>query len=272
MSAYDVSDFQTQVIEKSREVPVLVDFWAAWCGPCRMLGPVLEKLAGEAGGRWVLAKVDTEAHQDVATRYEIMSIPNVKLFSNGEVVDEFVGALPEPAVRQWLETAIPSPRSAAVAEARDALDLGDFDSAARAARAVMEAEPENAEARVVLAEALLHSDPGAVQSTLAPVREDMRHLDQIEALTTLAGVAVLADHQAALPEGPARAPLIAGARAVRAGDWDTALASFIESLRADRGYADGAAREAGRAVFLLLGIGHPACERHFRAFSSAVNV
>ncbi|HEY6866409.1 MAG TPA: thioredoxin, partial [Candidatus Eisenbacteria bacterium] len=101
--SHDITDFEQDVIAKSRTVPVLVDFWAEWCGPCRVLGPVLERLADQAQGRWVLAKLDTERFTDVASRYGIMSIPNVKLFVNGEVADEFVGALPEREVRAWLE-------------------------------------------------------------------------------------------------------------------------------------------------------------------------
>ena len=95
MGTHDITDVQTEVIERSAELPVVVDFWAAWCGPCKALGPVLEKLAGEAAGRWQLAKVDTEAHPRVAADHAIRSIPAVKLFVDGQVVSEFVGALPE---------------------------------------------------------------------------------------------------------------------------------------------------------------------------------
>jgi len=272
MIAHDVTDFDADVLARSREVPVLVDFWAAWCGPCRTLGPVLEKLAAEAGSRWVLAKVDTEAHPDVAARYGIMSIPSVKLFANGEVVDEFVGALPEASVRLWLDQALPSPHAAALAAAREALEHGDFDAAARGARAVVEAEPANEDARLALAEALLHLEPGAVEAVLEPIREESRHLDRIEALTALAGIARYADPDAALPDAAVRERFLAGARAVRSADWDAALEAFIGVLRADRDYARGGARAAGRAIFVLLGIHHPACEKHHRAFSSALNV
>ena len=99
--------FTEDVIETSRRKPVLVDFWAPWCGPCRVLSPTLEKLAKESGGRWRLVKINTDAHPRLAQHYGIRGIPAVKLFIDGEVADEFVGAMPEHAVRQWLERAIP---------------------------------------------------------------------------------------------------------------------------------------------------------------------
>jgi len=107
--SHEIVDFDKDILQRSHQVPVVVDFWAAWCGPCRVLGPVIERLAGEAAGRWELAKVDTEAHPEIAERYGIVSIPNVKLFVNGEVADEFVGAIPEAEIRRWLEAAVPSP-------------------------------------------------------------------------------------------------------------------------------------------------------------------
>ena len=102
--SHEVSDFQNEVIARSREVPVVVDFWAPWCGPCRMLGPVIEKLASEANGKWDLVKVNTDENQDLAAQYQIRGIPNLKLFAGGEVVSEQVGVLPEPVLKQWVES------------------------------------------------------------------------------------------------------------------------------------------------------------------------
>ncbi|NPE26937.1 thioredoxin [Methanococcoides sp. SA1] len=100
----DVTDanFESEVIEKSKTTPVLVDFWASWCGPCMMLGPTLEKIAKEFEGKLIVAKASTEENQDAASKFGVMSIPAVKLFKNGEIVDEFVGAQPEETIRTWL--------------------------------------------------------------------------------------------------------------------------------------------------------------------------
>ena len=103
----ELIDFQSDVIEASKSTPVLVDFWASWCGPCVYLSPTLEKLAEEAGDTWNLIKVNTESQQDLAVKYGIRSIPNVKLFGNGEISGEFIGALTEEEIKQWLELNIP---------------------------------------------------------------------------------------------------------------------------------------------------------------------
>jgi putative thioredoxin len=270
--SHEVTDFESEVIEKSRQVPVVVDFWAPWCGPCRALGPVLERLAVEAGGRWVLAKVNTEEHQELAAEYGIQSIPNVKLFADGEVVDEFLGALPEREVRRWLEQALPSPYADAVARAREMLTLGQFAEAAATLRAIVAEEPALHGARLALAETLLHTDPAAVPAALAGLEIEADEADRVEALRQLAERSQLLERPAGLPEAPVKARYLEALRAVRVGDWDTALEACIEVMRTQRGYADGAAQETGRAIFVLLGWQHPICEKHHRAFASARNV
>lgn len=151
--------FNTEVVERSRQVPVVIDFWADWCQPCKQLSPVLEKLAGEGGGRWILAKVDVDANQQLASALQVQSLPTVMAVVGGQGVNGFQGALPEDQVRQWIdqlmaavsgqappeqEGAEGEPQQQApdeVTEAADAIDRGDLDGATAAYQRLLDRAP-----------------------------------------------------------------------------------------------------------------------------------
>jgi putative thioredoxin len=145
--------FERDVLQRSHEVPVVVDFWAAWCGPCRALGPVIEKAVSERDGKVELVKVDTDANPRISSAFRIQSIPAVKAFKDGKVVSEFVGAQPPPQVARFLDALLPSEADALVQE-------GDEDSLRRA----LELEPGRADAAVALARIL--ADRGERETAL----------------------------------------------------------------------------------------------------------
>jgi len=159
----DVTDatFGTEVMERSKSVPVVVDLWAEWCGPCRTLGPILEKVIGETGGKVVLAKVDVDSNPNIAQAFQVQGIPAVHALRDGRIVDGFVGAQPEATVRRFVEGLLPSEKESALDQLVSAGDEASL-------RSALETEPGNEAAVVKLAELLVaRGDEGDVDEALA---------------------------------------------------------------------------------------------------------
>ncbi len=155
----DDRTFQREVIEASRDTPVLVDFWAPWCGPCRALGPLLERLEDSYSGRFKLVKVNVDLSPELSAQYGVQSIPYVLAFVGGQAVDRFVGALPEGQLRVFIDRVIPRPAEVERRRAHQLLEAGRVDAAVAALRAAIELDPAHREAHLDLAEVLLERMP-----------------------------------------------------------------------------------------------------------------
>jgi putative thioredoxin len=250
------ADFEYEVIAYSAETPVVVDFWATWCAPCRMLGPMLEKLAEESHGGFRLARVDVDANPNLARRFNVRSIPSVKAFQNGQVVAEFAGALPEPRVREFLEKIAPSTGSLAMEKGQSLLDMLDSQGAERAFQEVLDEEPDHAPAMLGLSKALLLQGRGGEASEILNSITDDQLFSQVQNLKPLADA--LSDLEFAEPIDVLEAEPLDVAyehslRLVARGNLEAALDGLLDILRQDKRYSDGAARKMVVALLELLG-------------------
>jgi putative thioredoxin len=268
--SYEVNDFHADVIEASAEAPVLVDFWAPWCGPCRQLSPTLESLA-EAADDWTLVKVNVDDHPAPAQEYGVRGIPAVKLFVDGTVEAEFTGVKPKPQVQSWLDAHLPSEQKSRIEDARHALEAGDRQDAEHLLWPVLEDNPEHTEAQILMARALVFKDPERAQMLADAAESADPELRQIrESVQTVARLYTLAEEPDALPDHDMRDTYVAAANALTDHDFDTALEHFIDVVRTDRDYDDDGARKACVALFTLLGSDHPATKEYRRTFDMAL--
>jgi putative thioredoxin len=254
-------NFEAEVVERSKRALVVIDFWAEWCAPCRLLGPILEKLAAEYHGRFVLAKAETERLPEIASAMGVRSIPAVFAIKGGRVVDSFVGALPESALREWINRNLPTPAETLVSEAVG-LEPSDPTAAESKYRAALALEPASVPAkiglgRVALALGRLDEARSIVQALerrgfLEPEAETLKAELTIHAHPEAGGGldALIAAHQAEPADKPTQLRLAEGYAA--AGRFEEALKSALELVERDRRGTGEDARKLMIAVFQLL--------------------
>ncbi|MFW7381632.1 MAG: thioredoxin [Oligoflexus sp.] len=258
---FDVStqEFQTKVIEQSQEIPVLVDFWAEWCGPCRMLTPVLEKIVSSMDGRIMLAKVNTETELELAQRYGIRGIPSVKLFVNGQLKSEFQGNLPEAQIRSFIDQFCPNETDQYYQKASVFLNEGKATEALELFQKALDSQPDHEEAMMGLSKSLLRL--GEVDKAKFWIEQVNPQNVRAQFLKDL----ILLMEQAQSPEikefadGTDKAAKFYanGLAHLAKGEFEKALESFLESVKEDRSFSDEAARKAMVTVFEELGAKHP---------------
>lgn len=265
------ASFQKDVVERSQEVTVVVDFWAPWCGPCRMLGPILERLAQEPGSNFILAKVNADHAPGLSMQYQVRGIPAVKAFRDGQVVDEFVGAQPEPRVRQFIQKVAPSQSDQSLYQARNLLQEQKWDAAVAAYRRLQREQPEQPAIRVGLAQALLGQAKGCEAEPLLQGIPAGPEFSRAETLLPLAQYLCRLskagqNQELTLLESRYRK----AADWIKQGDLTRALDTLLAVLQENKQYRSGEARRLILAIFELLGENDPQLSSYRQKLASVL--
>ena len=274
-------NFASAVIEKSRETPVLVDFWADWCAPCRMLMPVLAALATEYSGKIQLVKVNTDKEPQLATEYGVRSLPTVKLFKAGQVVDEFMGVLPERAVREFIERYLDRPADHQIRVAVELSATGQHDEAIKLLAAALAEDPKYDKTRLALAEEQIEVGSLAdARQTLneasnqvrfdAPFKSLIARLELAEIANSDVDRATLEKRISSNPDDLASREQL-GAICFTAGENDAAMEQWLEIVRRGQGDIKDNGRENLIRSFEVLGSQDQDVTRYRRLLAQALN-
>ncbi|MEQ8881683.1 MAG: thioredoxin [Cyclobacteriaceae bacterium] len=261
----NTSEFESQVIEASKQTPILVDFWAPWCGPCQHIGPMLEELAGEAKGRWKLVKVNVDESQELSTQYGIRGIPNMKLFVDGEMVAEQTGALPKPEMERWLNEQIPDPRTAALSSILERLKNGD-PTALDALKKFVQENPDLDEAKLALSEKLIWDDPELAIETVDKIHHKENYLDRLTGIHDLSELLKTPFK----PNGGVSEKLANAQHFLKSGAIDKAIEAIIESVTIDKTTNNELPRRSAIALFNMLGPDHEITKNYRRKFDRSL--
>lgn len=260
--------FLVEVVERSRKQPVIVDFWAPWCGPCRMLSPTLERLTKEANGAFALAKINTDENQRLATQYGVQGIPAVKMFRDGKVVGDFVGALPEPRVREFIKQHAPNQSDLILTAAQDLAQAHRWAEAETAYRHALAVDPNNTQIALELSKVLLRQGAGAeATALLEAIPSETREAEAAQKL--LPAARWLCPDLAAGAQEIDRMYAEAGQLACQ-GKYAEALDGLIGVLRRNRSYRNGEAKQVTLGLFELLGVDDPIARDYQRRLASVL--
>lgn len=270
-------DFQQAVLDESHKRPVVVDFWAAWCGPCQQLMPLLQQLAAQYAGKFRLAKVNSDEQQALAQQYGVRSLPTVMVFRHGKAVDQFMGVQPEPKIRAMIDQYLEKPSDKLIEKAREQARAGDTDGALATLRTALEEDPDNGDLRIELARALAQAgDPEAAEAELGKLPLDQSEKEEARALRArlvFAKTAAGIDPQAVakeLQEGDPRPEALEqmAAYAMLSGRAEEALELYLQLMKQHRSYNDNAGQKGLLAAFEVLGNDHPLVGQYRRQMAS----
>lgn len=266
----DESDFEYEVLQYSTQVPVVVDFWATWCVPCRVLGPKLEALAREGEGSFRLAKVNVDENARLAKQYKIRNIPAVKAFVNAQVVAEFSGVLSDEGLKAFVHRLAPAPEDLIYDKGNNLMVIGDYAGAEDAYREFLSVQPDHPGALLGLIRALLFQGEGHEASILLASFPASSEFNIGQLLKPVAKAFAAYQDDAVESDQALEAAFRNGIRLARRGNILAAMDGFLDILRKDRHYRGGEAKDIFVGLLALIGESHPDARQYRQDLSSAL--
>ncbi len=268
------ADFEYEVIAYSQKVPVVVDFWAEWCAPCRVLGPLLEKLAREGQGAFRLAKIDVDKNQSLAERFNVRSIPAVKAFQNGRIVGEFAGAVPEPRLREFIDSFAPSEDGLALEKGKSQLNNRKVKEAEATFKSILDKNPNQPAAKLGFLKCQLLQGLGAEAMRLIETFPASRELNSAYQMLPLAQALISSENASDKVEilgvDPLQAAYNNAIRLVKIGNLEAAMDGILDILRQDKKYRNGAAKDIFLGMLELLGNENPETRQYRSELASVL--
>ncbi len=263
----DELKFWEEEVEKaSYEKPVIVDFWAPWCGPCQYIGPILERLHVQAGGKWKLVKVNVDEMPVLAQKFGIRSIPTIKAFYKGKEIGSIMGALPEPQLRQWIENLLPDSSAQQIKQILQDFEKGNITQEHISTLEQLYAQdPSNLDVKYLLAKASVIDNPQFAKTLLSGFDETYDHYLKVKSLQKLAEF--LSSDPETLPDGHAKELMSHIHHHLKRKNIEDAIKLILEALMKDKEYAGGLPKEVGLGIFAHLGDENPLTQKYRRRFN-----